>query len=91
MRRTGAILVELLCFVGLFSSGWFLGGSTPEVRGVLALASAGRNFGAALVPATSSFDYPKVTIMIVVGAMICPIVLFLAAGWVRRQTVPVPT
>jgi hypothetical protein len=52
----------------------------PTVLGVLGLATAGRNFGAALVPAASSFNDPKVTIMIVVGAIVCPFVLFLAAG-----------
>ena len=72
---SGAILVAVLYFAGLFIIGWLLGGSKPEVRGVLGLATAGRNFGAALVPATSSFNDPKVTIMIVVGAVVCPIIL----------------
>lgn len=87
---SGAVFVAVLYFAGLFIIGWLLGGSKPEVRGVLGLAAAGRNFGAALVPAASSFNDPKVTIMIVVGAIVCPIVLFLAAGWVRRRTGSVP-
>ena len=70
---SGAILVALLYFAGLFIIGWLLGGSKPEVRGVLGLATAARNFGAALVPAASSFKDPKVTIMIIVGAIVCPI------------------
>ncbi|MEA3210865.1 MAG: bile acid:Na+ symporter, family [Chthoniobacter sp.] len=69
---SGAILVAALYFVVLFFIGWLLGGSKPEVRGVLGLATAGRNFDAALVPAASSFNDPKVTIMIVVGAIVCP-------------------
>jgi BASS family bile acid:Na+ symporter len=83
---SGAILVALVFFAGLFVIGWLFGGSKPEVRGVLGLATAGRNFGAALVPAASSSSDPKVTIMIVVGAIVCLIVSFLAAGWVRRAT-----
>ena len=59
-------------------------------RGVLGLATAVRNFGAALVPAASSFSDPKVTIMIIVGAIVCLVVAFLAAGWVRRRPRSVP-
>lgn len=80
---SGAILAALLYFVGLFMIGWLLGGSKPGVRGVLGLATTARNFGAALVPAASSFSDPKVTIMIIVGAVVCLVVSFLAAGWLR--------
>jgi len=60
--------------------------------GVLGIATAARNFGAALVPAASSFSDPKVTIMIIVGAIVCLVVSFLAAGWLRRKAfVPAPT
>lgn len=86
----GAILAALLYFSGLFVICFLLGGSMPEVRGVLALATVGRNFGAAIVPATNSFSDPEVTVMIVVGAIVCLIVSFLAAGWLRRKRVPVP-
>jgi predicted Na+-dependent transporter len=82
---SGAILAALLYFAGLFIIGWLLGGSKTEVRGVLGLATAARNFGAALVPAASSFTDPKVTIMIIVGAIVCLVVSFIAAGWVRRR------
>lgn len=81
---SGAILAALLYFTGLFLIGWLLGGSIPETRGVLGLATAARNFGAALIPAASSFSDAKVTIMIIVGAIVCLIVSFLAATWVRR-------
>ena len=57
-----------------------------EVRGVLGLATAARNFGAALAPAENSFDDPKVTVMIIVGAIVCLVVSFLAAGWLRRNS-----
>ncbi len=79
---SGAILAALLYFAGLFIIGWLLGGSKPEVRGVLGLATAARNFGAALVPAASSFSDPNVTIMVIVGAIVCLGVTFVAARWV---------
>jgi predicted Na+-dependent transporter len=82
---SGAILVALLYFTGLFIIGWLFCGSKPEVRGVMGLATAGRNFGAALVPAAGGFDDPKVTVMIVVGAIVCIIVSFIAAGLIRRK------
>jgi len=82
---SGAILASLLYIVGLFSVGWLLGGAKPETRSVLALATAARNFGAALVPAASSFTDPKVTIMLIVSAIVCLVVSFAAARWVRRR------
>jgi BASS family bile acid:Na+ symporter len=79
---SGAILAALIFFTALFVFGWLLGGSQ---RGVLSLATAARNFGAALAPAEKCFADPKVTVMIVVGAMVCLVVTFIAAGWVRRR------
>jgi bile acid:Na+ symporter, BASS family len=87
---SGAILAALLYFTGLFSVSWLLGGPKPEVRGVIGLATAARNFGAALGPASSSFSDPQITIMIIVGGIGCLIVTLLAAGWVRRRTASVP-
>jgi BASS family bile acid:Na+ symporter len=80
---SGAILAASAYFAGLFLIGWRFGGSKPEVRATMALATAGRNFGAALVPAAGGLDDPKVTVMIVAGAIVCVLVCFLAAGWVR--------
>ena len=60
-----------------------LGGSH---RSVLSLATTARNFGAALAPAENCFNDPKVTVMIIVGAIVCLLVSFAAAGWVRRGT-----
>ncbi len=79
---SGAILAALLFFVALFAFGWLLGGSR---RSVLGLATTARNFGAALAPAENCFDDPKVTVMIIVGAIVCLVVSFSAAGWVRRR------
>jgi predicted Na+-dependent transporter len=83
---SGAILAALLYFAVLFIVGWLPGGANPKERGVLGLATCARNFGAALVPAASSFTDPKVTIMVIVCAIICLIISFLAAGWVRQKT-----
>ena len=81
---SGAIPAALLYSAGLFIIGWLLGGPGCEVRGVLGIVTTARNFGAALVPTANSFSDPKVTIMIIVGAIVCLIVSFAAAGWLRR-------
>lgn len=82
---SGAILAAILYVIGLFAVAWLLGGPSVEGRGVLALGTAARNFGAALVPAASSFSDPKVTIMLIVSAIVGLVVCFLAAAWVRRR------
>jgi BASS family bile acid:Na+ symporter len=78
------VVSALLYFVGLFFISWLLGGAKPEARGALALATTGRNFGAALAPATNSFHDPKITTMILDGAIVCVVVSFGAARWLRR-------
>ena len=83
-----AILVALIFFTGLLVVSWFLGGSKSKARGVLSLSTTARNFGAALVPASSSFSNPKVTVMVIVGAIVCLAVSFFAAGWLGRGTTP---
>jgi len=82
---SGAILAALLYIAGLFAMGWLAGSGHPEARGVLALATAARNFGAAIVPASSSFTDPAVMTMLVVSAIVCIVVTFLAATWARRH------
>jgi len=84
---SGAILATLVFFTALFTLGWLLGGAH---RGVLSLATTARNFGAALAPAENCFDDPSVTVMIVLGAIVCLVVSFLAAGWVRRRSLGLP-
>jgi len=84
---SGAIFATLIFFTALFALGWILGGAQ---RGVLSLATTARNFGAALAPAEKCFDDPSVTVMIVLGAIVCLVVSFLAAGWVRRRSLVLP-
>lgn len=81
----GAILAALIHILGLFAAGWLLGGPPPSARGVFALAAAARNFGAALAPAAGSFKDPKIILMIIVSAIVCLVVTFCAAAWVRRR------
>jgi BASS family bile acid:Na+ symporter len=79
---SGAILAALVFFTALFALGFLFGGSH---RAVLGLATSARNFGAALAPAEKCFDDPKVTVMIIVGAIVCLVVSFAAAAWLRKQ------
>ena len=78
---SGAILAALIFFSALFVAGWITGG---RQRASLSLAASARNFGAALAPAENCFNDPDVTVMIVVGAIVCLVVSFAAAAWVRQ-------
>jgi BASS family bile acid:Na+ symporter len=82
---SGAIAAALFYVIGLFVPGWLLGGPKPEVRSVIAFGTAGRNFGAALVPAATSFHDPTVTMMLIVSAIIGMTILFLTASWLRGK------
>lgn len=82
---SGAIGAALLFFAGLFIISWLFGGQNSEERAALGIATTARNFGAALVPAAQSFTESTVTIMIIVGAIVCLIVSFVAAAWLRRR------
>jgi predicted Na+-dependent transporter len=82
---SGAILAALVYFVGLFAISWMFGGKRPERRGVLSLATASRNFGAALVPASSSFEDPQVSVMVIVSGIVCLVVTAGASSYVRRR------
>jgi bile acid:Na+ symporter, BASS family len=82
---SGAIVVALFYLIGLFIPAWLLGGPKLEVRSVIALGTAARNFGAALVPTATSFHDPAVTMMLIVSAIIGLAILFIAAAWLRRR------
>lgn len=82
---SGAILAGFIYVVCLFVVGWFFALLDPEARGVLALATAARNFGSALVPAANSFDDPSITVALIVNAIIGLVFSFLAARWVRGR------
>jgi BASS family bile acid:Na+ symporter len=82
---TFALLTCAVYFAGTFAAGWLLGGPGPETRGVMGLAAAARNFGAALVPAAGSFPDPGVMLMVTSGAIVCVAVTFPLAAWVRAR------
>jgi BASS family bile acid:Na+ symporter len=84
----GAIAVALFYIIGLFIPAWLLAGPKLEVRSVIALGTAARNFGAALVPTATSFHDPAVTMMLIVSAIIGLAILFIAAAWLRRRVDP---
>jgi bile acid:Na+ symporter, BASS family len=84
---SGAMATVVVYITGLFVAGWMFGGANPEVRGLLGLGTAARNFGAALVPAASNFQDPAVSIMLIISAIACLVISFIAARWLRRRTV----
>jgi predicted Na+-dependent transporter len=82
---SGTLLAAALHAGLLFAAGWWLGGPRTETRGVLGLGTGARNFGAALVPASSSLRDPQVMLMLVASAVAGCIVSFSAAAWVKRR------
>src|SRR6516225_819676 len=74
---SGAIAAVALYVTGLFAAGWTFGGAKVEVRGALGLATAARNFGAALVPASSNLRDPDIAIMLTVSAVVCLVISFI--------------
>jgi BASS family bile acid:Na+ symporter len=82
---SGAIFAVGIYFTGLLLAGWLLGGSNRTLCNVLALATAARNFAAAIVPAANSFQDPKVMVMLIVSAVVCLLLTFLSAIWIRRR------
>ena len=66
-RGIFASVVFLL--VGL-TVGWLLGGSTRDLKSVLALGTAQRNIAAALVVGGQNFDDPMVVVMVTVVAIV---------------------
>jgi bile acid:Na+ symporter, BASS family len=81
-----AVLAAALHAALLFLAGWWLGGPSVKTRGVLGLGTATRNFGAALVPATTSLRDPQVVLMLVASAIAGSALSFSAAAWVKRRT-----
>ena len=83
---TGAILAALLFIVGAFAIGWLLGGVFgDDLRDEVALGTSQRNFAAALVVATQSFEAPGVLVMSVVVSLATMAVLFPAAKLLNKR------
>jgi bile acid:Na+ symporter, BASS family len=83
---TGAILASLLFIAGAFAIGWLLGGMFgDDLRDEMALATSQRNFAAAMVVATQTFEAPGVLVMSVVVSLVTMAVLFPAAKLLKRH------
>jgi len=89
---TGAILASALVIGGAFLIGYVLRGFRGEERGEAALATAQRNYAAAIVVATQSFDQsPNVLVMVVATSLVSMVLLFAAAHLLgRRAERPAP-
>ena len=87
---SGAIAACAIFIVGLYATGYLLGGSQVEIKGVLGLGTAARNVGAALVPASQSFSDPKVMIMLVACTIVMLVVLVPVSGWLRKKALRSP-
>jgi bile acid:Na+ symporter, BASS family len=89
---TGAILASLLFIAGAFTIGWILGGVFGDhLRDEMALGTSQRNFAAALVVATQSFQAPGVVVMAVVVSLATMAVLFPTAKLLNRRAHRGPT
>ena len=72
---TRGILAGLLFIAAGLGAGWLLGGPGMDTRRVLALGTAQRNIGAALVVGSQSFDDPKVVVMVIVVTIVSLLVV----------------
>lgn len=72
---TRGVLASILFLLVGLGTGWFLGGSEPGTKGVLALGTAQRNIAAALVVGGNNFDDPRVLVMVVVVAVVGLLIL----------------
>ena len=83
---TGAILASALVLGGAFLIGYVLRGFRGEERGEAALATAQRNYAAAIVVARESFEQsPNVLVMVVAISLISMALLFPAAHLLSRR------
>jgi bile acid:Na+ symporter, BASS family len=67
---TRGILASIVFLLVGITVGWLLGGSTRDMKSVLALGTAQRNIAAALVVGGQNFDDPTVVVMIAVVAIV---------------------
>jgi bile acid:Na+ symporter, BASS family len=83
---TRGILASIVFLLVGIAVGWLLGGSTREVKSVLALGTAQRNIAAALVVGGQNFDDPTVVVMIAVVAIVGLAVLMPLARQLSKST-----
>lgn len=85
---TGAILVAFLVIGGAFGVGYLLGGPGRDARVVLGFGTAHRNYAAAMVVATQSFDDSDVLVMVAVMSTVSMLLLPAARTLGRRAAKP---
>jgi bile acid:Na+ symporter, BASS family len=76
---TGAVFAGLLFVLLSMLAGWLLGGSDPLARSTLGLGTGARNVAAALLVAAQNFKDPKVSVMVIVTALVSLLILLPAA------------
>ncbi len=82
---TRGILAGLLFIAFGCLMGWLLGGPGDDTRRVLALGTGQRNIAAALVVGSQSFTDQRVTVMVVVVAIIGLVTMMPLAGMLGRR------
>jgi predicted Na+-dependent transporter len=82
---SGAIAASVIFIAGLFAAGYLLGGSQIATKGALGLATAARNIGAALVPASQNFSDSKIMLMVVCCTIVTLLMLVPTAAWLQRK------
>jgi bile acid:Na+ symporter, BASS family len=83
---TRGILASIVFLLVGIAGGWLLGGSTRDMKSVLALGTAQRNIAAALVVGGQNFDDPTVVVMIAVVAIVGLAVLMPLARQLSKST-----
>lgn len=86
MFGSGAIAAVVAVVAVSALSGWLFGGPSRAGRTTLAMATGQRNFAAAFVVANASMaEYPHVFAFLVGASVLELVLMFLAAGEIRRR------
>jgi BASS family bile acid:Na+ symporter len=83
---TRGILASIVFLIVGIAVGWLLGGSSRDIKSVLALGTAQRNIAAALVVGGQNFDDPRVVVMVAVVAIVGLLVLMPLARQFGKST-----
>ena len=83
---TRAIVASVVFLLVGVAVGWLLGGSTRDMKSVLALGTAQRNIAAALVVAGQNFEDPTVVVMVAVVAIVGLVLLMPLARQLGKST-----
>jgi bile acid:Na+ symporter, BASS family len=83
---TRGILASIVFLLVGVAVGWLLGGSTRDIKSVLALGTAQRNIAAALLVGGQNFDDPTVVVMVAVVAIVGLVLLMPLARRLSKST-----